>query len=386
MKEQWDHRADLAEQAVLDRHLTKLWGIPGTALGVIAWPPTPRDKVFLRWHYWWQAHLLDNLIDAAQRRPTKLRSSTMKHLLRGIRMRNIRQLATNSYYDDKAWLALATHRLAALDAPGAPTRRAQAVSHALTTNIVAGVDPLTNVLPWRSGDTFYNVPTNGPAAILAARTGNLELAERLVDWTFDNLINEDGLVMDGLRMKMHGPSVVPTIHPYCQGVMLGACVELAKAQRARAGVAPDAVSEVGLRHITRAERLVQAIEDGRTSQDGVLNFRTSGGDGGLFNGILARYLSLVATDLPNSGPQTEQVRKQARHAVLTTAESAWHYRLEINGLPVFGANWMCDATMPQSGGLVGATLAGAVGSSDIAERDMSVQLSGWMLMEAAARL
>ena len=42
--------------------------------------------------------------------------------------------------------------------------------------------------------------------------------------------------------------------------------------------------------------------------------------------------------------------------------------------------------MPQAGGLVCATIAGAVASSDIAERDLSVQLSGWMLMEAAARV
>ncbi|MGO1865274.1 MAG: glycoside hydrolase family 76, partial [Corynebacterium variabile] len=44
MDELWDHRADLAEQAVFDRHASRLWGIPKTTLGVIAWPPSTRDK------------------------------------------------------------------------------------------------------------------------------------------------------------------------------------------------------------------------------------------------------------------------------------------------------------------------------------------------------
>ncbi|KAB1550812.1 glycoside hydrolase family 76 protein [Corynebacterium sp. 321] len=380
-KEQWDHRADLSEQAVVDRHLSSLWRIPGTSLGVIAWPPTTRDKLFVRWHYWWQAHLLDNMVDAATRRPTKARLNRIRRQVRGIKVRNLSKLTANHYYDDKAWLALALGRVADMQKLGDPRGRAE-----LIDNIYDGVDSLTGVLPWRTNETFYNTPTNGPAAIIAARNGNLELAETLVDWTFDHLINDDGLVMDGMRMRMHGPEIVTAIHPYCQGVMLGALVELANAQRRAAGVQPGEVSDVGMKHITRAHGLVQAIADTRTTDDGVLHFQTGGGDGGLFNGILVRYLTVVANALASSGHQSDQARAQARQMVLQTAESAWRYRLEIDGLPVFGADWTKDAVMPQSGGLVGSTIAGAVSSSDIAERDMSVQLSGWMLMEAAVKL
>lgn len=380
-KDQWDHRADLAEQAILDRHLTKLWSLPGTALGVIAWPPTPRDRVFFRWHYWWQAHLLDNMVDAAERRNTRARQKRIKELMRGIRIRNLSPLKSNHYYDDKAWLALAMGRVAKLDKMDDPRGWLE-----LVNNIYEGVDSLTGVIPWRSNETFYNVPTNGPAAIMAVRNGNLELAEKILDWVFEYLINENGLVMDGVKMRMHGPEVVSAIHPYCQSVILGACLELANAQRAQAGVKPGEVSDVGMEQITRVIRLVQAIQEHHTTADGVLDFRTGGGDGGLFNGILVRYLAEVAESLASVGHHTDHTRAQARRMILNTAESAWRYRLEIDGLPVFGADWTTDATMPQSGGLVGATIAGAVGSSDIAERDLSVQLSGWMLMEAAVRV
>lgn len=380
-REQWDHRADLAEQAVTERHAKRLWSCPRTNLAVIAWPPTTRDKFFVRWHYWWQAHYLDNQVDAALRRPTKTRITRIRQTMRTIRMRNLQKLSKNNYYDDKAWLALAMNRASELN----KIHHVRGLHH-LIHNIFDGVDTLTGVLPWRTNENFYNVPTNGPAAILAARTGELQLAENLIDWTFEHLINENGLVMDGLHMRMHGPEAARQVYSYCQGVMVGACTELAVAQRALAGVAPDEVSQVGIAQITRVQKLVSAIEEHMTDSNLVLSNESGGGDGGLFNGVLMRYLALVALELPGVSDATKRTRKVARDIVMATAESAWKTRLEIDGLPVFSADWRRDATLPQSGGLVGATIAGAVSSSDIAERDLSVQLSGWMLMEAAARL
>ena len=72
--------------------------------------------------------------------------------------------------------------------------------------------------------------------------------------------------------------------------------------------------------------------------------------------------------------------------MLATANSAWHNRLEVDGLPLFPADWTKSATFPQAGGLVSASVGGAVREGAIRERDLSVQLSGWMLMEAAARV
>ncbi len=381
MIEVWEHRAELAEQAITERHASRVWGLPLTNLGVIAWPPTSRDKFFIRWHYWWQAHYIDCQVDAALRRESNTRIRNLRRTINGMKVRNLRALTKNKYFDDKAWLALALGRAEKLDKVGTIKGLAE-----LETNIVEGVDSLTGVLPWRTNETFYNVPTNGPAAIMAARTGRLELAETLIEWVFDTLINEHGLVMDGLRMRMHGPEPATALYSYCQGVMLGACTELAIAQRAEAGVQPGEVSEVGMQNITRVAGLVDAVETHGCNRDGVLAWNTRGGDGGLFNGILIRYLALVAKELPDVGATSAETKRQARRMVMNTADSVWRHRLEVDGLPVFSSDWTADAILPQSGGLVGATIAGAVSSSDIAERDLSVQLSGWMLMEAAARL
>jgi predicted alpha-1,6-mannanase (GH76 family) len=57
--------------------------------------------------------------------------------------------------------------------------------------------------------------------------------------------------------------------------------------------------------------------------------------------------------------------------------------VEADGLPVFGPDWSVPARLPTAGGGVGSLKGGAVSSSAVAERDLSVQLSGWMLMEAA---
>ncbi|WP_238599356.1 glycoside hydrolase family 76 protein [Corynebacterium heidelbergense] len=387
--EHWDHRADLSEQAIMDRHASTVWAVPRTNLGVIAWPPTGRDKLFVRWHYWWQAHYLDCQVDAAERRCTGARITTINRTIRGMRVRNMGKFSRNNYYDDKAWLALALWRVEQLGGCSTKARHQLEVKDRrkeLEENILAGVDSLTGVLPWRGQETFYNVPTNGPAAIMAARTGRLNLAAQLTDWVFDNLINEYGLVMDGLRMRMHGRENVTALYSYCQGVMLGACTELAVAQRAAEGVADQDLSDVGMRYITRTIGLVSAVHEEMANRLGVIDWTSSGGDGGLFNGILVRYLALVAEKLPEVGAAALQAKRLAKKMVLATAESAWRHRLEVDGLPVFPSNWAADAVLPQAGGLVGATIAGAVASSDIAERDLSVQLSGWMLMEAAARV
>jgi predicted alpha-1,6-mannanase (GH76 family) len=58
----------------------------------------------------------------------------------------------------------------------------------------------------------------------------------------------------------------------------------------------------------------------------------------------------------------------------------------VDGNPLFGHQWRLPARMPRTGGGVGGTHNGSVDSSTVPERDLSVQLSGWMLMEAAHRL
>jgi predicted alpha-1,6-mannanase (GH76 family) len=69
--------------------------------------------------------------------------------------------------------------------------------------------------------------------------------------------------------------------------------------------------------------------------------------------------------------------------VLKSAESAWDYRQTVDGLPLFGPFWDRSAELPKAGGQEAQFVEGAVNASSMPERDLSVQLSGWMLMEAA---
>lgn len=69
--------------------------------------------------------------------------------------------------------------------------------------------------------------------------------------------------------------------------------------------------------------------------------------------------------------------------MLASAQSAWDNRQSVQGLPLFGPFWDRPADLPATGGQQAEFVAGAVTESEIPERDLSVQLSGWMLMEAA---
>lgn len=390
MEETWAHRADLAETAINERHAQNVWSIPRTNLAVVSWPSTGKEKLFVHWHYWWQAHYLDCLVDAALRNNTKARRARIVDTMRGIRIRNMSQLTKNRYYDDKAWLALAMDRAEQLKRIK-PHKRLGSLQH----NILEGTDPQIGVLPWREGETFLNVPSNGPGAIMLARMGRIDEARHIVDWIYDHLVDDDGFIMDGVRMRMDGPEIVKAIHPYCQGVVLGACLEIALALREKAGLTSlesiDTIQEAELaadtmHYITNIRGLVQAVATGMATPSGVINWMTGDGDGGLFKGILVRYLADVAVRLPGDSPANRATKKLAARMVVASAESVWEHRLEVDGLPIFGSDWTTDARLPHNYGFGPNTVGEKVGIIRVAERDLSVQLSGWMLLEACARV
>jgi len=300
------------------------------------------------WHYWWQAHLLDCMLDAYHRAPTQWRREAIAALERGVRVRNLTGWV-NNYHDDIAWLGLALQRSAAvagLRKPGA--------EQAIMRRLRLGRGP-SGGMRWRVGDDFVNVPATGPAAIFYARRGNMGIAASLVDWMLQHLIDPStGLVFDGARVNPDGTvrSVERAVYSYCQGVLLGACVELSAATGAP-------------RWLEQATATVHAVDEHLT-EAGVLRGH-GGGDGGLFTGILVRYLAhaVVAGSLP------EPARKIAARLVLDSAEAALCNRGVAEGGPVFGPQWTIPARPP---------------GPDLPERDLSVQLSGWMLLEAAAVL
>ncbi|SDG30285.1 glycoside hydrolase family 76 protein [Pseudonocardia oroxyli] len=336
----WTERAAAAERAVVARYLHRVGGsVPATRIGRVR---SPRARRFGPWHYWWQAHLLDCLVDAQQRSPTPRRSAQIAGLVRGVRLRNLGRW-TNDYYDDIAWFGLAVHRA------GPRARSGARAVAAITARLRAGyTDDLGGGIWWRRGDDFKNAPANGPAAILLARTGDVERAAALTDWMTENLVDPDsGLVIDGIRV---GGTRETTTYTYCQGVYLGACVELAR----RRGDA---------RWRERARGVLEATAARLAEPDGVVGGYDDGGDGGLFNGILARYLAEAAVRLP--------ALPHARDLVLASAESVWEHRADTPHGPAFAHDWRKAARVPAPGA---------------PEGDLSVQLSAWMLLEAAARV
>lgn len=354
-------RADAAEGAVLNRHLRRLWAVPGTTLGVVAWPPVRRERLFFSWHYWWQAHLLDCAVDALERNPTWRRKRRIVRLARSLRLRNLSGW-TNSYYDDMAWLGIAlerAQRMHLIDNRSAVQVLESQLFDAWTPETGGGI-------PWRRNSDFYNAPANGPAGIMLARTGKLWRARATADWIDETLRDvHSNLIFDGIH---RGGAIERVVYSYCQGVVLGLETELA----VRLGSS---------RHRNRIHRLTAAIEE-HLAPDGVIQ-GGGGGDGGLFNGILARYLALTAVTLPGEAAADIRVRDNAARLVLTSAEAAWDNRLQIEGLPLFGHDWGEQAQLPGLGTRIATLDGGTVRSSEIPERDLSVQLGGWMLMEAA---
>ncbi|MDI3313463.1 MAG: glycoside hydrolase family 76 protein [Mycobacterium sp.] len=364
MDQTWANRAASAEAAVAKRHLKRLWGLPGTQLGVVAWPAARRDRWFGSWHYWWQAQLLDCLVDAQLRDPKPERRTKIRRQIRTHRLRNVGRWI-NDYYDDMAWLALALERAARV--AGVNCRRAL---DTLTNQFLhAPMSEDGGGIPWRKRDQFFNAPANGPAGIFLARYGDrLRRAEQIADWIDTTLIDpQTHLVFDGVKAG----SLVRAQYTYCQGVVLGLETELA----ARTG------SQARERHAERVRRLVAAVSE-HLAPNGVIR-GAGGGDGGLFAGITARYLALVATTLPKDTAGDVAARETARSLVLSSAQSAWDHRQTVNGLPLFGAFWDRTAELPTADGPPAKFVDGAVVGSEAAERDLSVQLSGWMLMEAA---
>lgn len=366
--EAWNERAAASEFAVLHRYVRHAGGL---AWARPAWPLRPGlpgliDEVRV-WHYWWHAHLLDVAGDAARHRPSAGRRRRLALLARTVAVRTAGRWI-NPYYDDIAWMGLALHR--------SGVGRARAVQR-IARRLEGAIDPHTGALPWRVGSDLYNAPANGPAAILLARVGHDEAAARLERWMDDTLTDPDtGLVRDGIEHAV----VRPTLYTYNQGVAIGATLALA-GHSGRTGPASAGDGEL---HLQRAAALVRAVESRCADDDGLLP-TAGGGDGGLFAGILCRYLAEAGSRLGHD-PATADAAASARRLVLANARALWHGRAMIDARPLFSADPRRPADPPERAMRPRLASGGAVDGSSSPDGDLSVQLSAWLTVEAAASL
>jgi predicted alpha-1,6-mannanase (GH76 family) len=380
----WSFRADEAARSVTRLFGQRLFFLPGTHIAAISRPSGRLKNLARPWHYWWQAHYVDCLVDTGRRElgveghtPAKFDGDNLpsagklaSRLVTGIRLRNFLTVV-NSYYDDMAWLALATLRLEKLAEDTRKTsgrRRNAKVLKSLTLQFdSASTDDLGGGTFWSKKRDFKNTPATAPIALYYARTGQSAKAQALLDWLDAKLYDpEQGMYRDGLRIAPGGELVLESaIYTYNQGPVLGALLELG-----------------GEANLERAAALVAAVGRSLTVQAPLLGrkatvLRSEGtGDGGLFTGVLIRYLALAAVDERLSA----ETRAEAALLVTDTAEAFWEGRRLVAAQEPLARNGarLVFSARPE----LPARRSYPAGSAV----ELSTQLQALMVMEAAASI
>lgn len=331
----WAESADAAQGVLVGQFWDGRRGLYRVAAGR-RFLPHPQ------WHYWWQAHALDAAVDAVGRTGDAGARDRVRAHVDGVVRRNGGRIP-NDYYDDMAWMALALLRadeVAGVDTSGLVAE--------LWADIQQGWDERHGGVVWRRNDTYTNTPANAPSAILAARlhrrhgtAADLDWARRIADWQQSTLVDPDsGMVWDGIHPETDpGPS--RELYTYNQGTVIGTEVELWRT-----------TGDDG--HRDRAERTATAALARFTDPASGLLPAEGAGDGGLFKGILARYLGELVRAV---GTEREQVG-----AVLTALRRNGEAVAAAAGQPV-GADWRQPAA---------------------SERSLSTHLSAVLLLEALA--
>ncbi|HEX8530974.1 MAG TPA: glycoside hydrolase family 76 protein, partial [Cytophagales bacterium] len=157
-------------------------------------------------NYWPNAHALDALTDAYLRKDKDAAvKQRMDDLIEGVRTAN-GGTYLNDYYDDMAWMMIATLRAAAATGDA----RYRTVADGLWTDVKGGWDNAAGGgFYWRKDRANKNTPANAPACLFAARlyqasknADDLAWANRTYDWLKANLIRPNGDVWDGLNTNV----------------------------------------------------------------------------------------------------------------------------------------------------------------------------------------
>jgi predicted alpha-1,6-mannanase (GH76 family) len=308
-------------------------------------------------HYWPNAHMLDVLNDGYLRTGNSTYVTRMKELLRGIKTNN-RGTYNNDFNDDMIWLANSCLR--AYESTN--DQEYKDVARELWGIIKTSWsdDVFGGGITWKQTDDSRfqkNAVSNAPAAIIALQLyeldnspEDLEWAVKIYAWQKQKLVDPiTGLVWDSISIR-EGQEFTQTdwVFTYNMGTWIGAGLKLYRATGDRTYLT-DA-----LRTARSATRTPQLLTDGLMKDEGQ-------GDGGLFKGVLVRYMTeLIMAPEINTGDRITFAKFMELNA--KTA-----YRRGISRpTMMFGPNW-------KNGPQAGST-------------DLTTQLSGAMLIEAAALL
>lgn len=322
------------------------------------WNPT--GKYFNRtsngnteFHYWPQAHALDVLIDAYTRTNDNKYRTTMDDWMVGVKQKN-NNTFLNEFYDDMEWNGLAMLRAfkATSDAKyktGVDQVWAD-IKTGWNTNMGGGI-------AWRKAMPAYkNTPANAPACILAARlyqefgqAGDLQWAQQIYTWLKDSLYEAGtGWVYDGINANGDGLRSTWKF-TYNQGTFIGAALELYNITKDPLYL-NDAMKAA---NFTLSDNTLTNAADRLLRDEG-------GGDGGLFKGIFVRYFTnlIIHPDLPDA------YRKRYIAYLKNNFETLWYVGTR-KPVILFGSYWK---------------------NKPGTETEMTIQVSGAMLIEAAALL
>lgn len=306
-------------------------------------------------NYWWNAHALDVLVDGFLRTKDESYKPKMKALVEGIKAKN-GGTYHNDFVDDMEWLGIASLR--AFTATNDPFYKEVAVD--VWNKIKTAWTPVHGGgLQWKlSEPNGKNACSNGPGAILAMKlyqidkkAEDLKWAKDIFAWQKATLVDPvSGLVWDNINMNNGVPVVQKDkgwVFTYNLGTYIGAAVELYAATKESSYL------------FDATKTATTTIGDNAISPQGILKSENQG-DGGLFKGIFVRYF----TQLIQTPDLSENLRTNYIRFLKNNAET--FYTKGIGRPSMFASpDWK---NKPSS------------------STDLSTQLSGIMLLEAAATL
>ncbi|MFD2615032.1 glycoside hydrolase family 76 protein [Paenibacillus gansuensis] len=359
----WSERADEAQGVLADSfwdEKRKLFNNAAPCIAELCTDP---------FNYWWYAHGIDTLTDAYVGTQDDRYAKMIYQQYEGV-LENNADTFINGYYDDMEWMALAWLR--AYDAT--KVEKYLEASKVLWADIQTGwTDEMGGGIAWRKEQMNYkNTPANAPAVILAARmyahtkdAADLEWAKKIYEWQKKTLVDPvTGLVWDGINRTGNGEIDKGWKFTYGQGVYIGAGVELYRA-----------TGEAS--YLEDARRTAANLKaDFLSPATGMLPSEGEG-DGGLFKGVLVRYVGELVKELKAGGKKLPEL-KAADGKALSAAEQAEELvqMLRVNAESLWGYGKAEDK----------ALFSNSWAQTPDQVVQLSTQLSGMMLLEQMAAM